>query len=76
MLNEEKQGERRSLSELMGKSAALDEQLARTEQRERLQKEIARLEKKARAERQPKKKFELVQQMHALKRELEDTHNG
>ena len=25
MLNEEKQGERRSLSELMGKSAALDE---------------------------------------------------
>ena len=28
MLNEEKQGERRSLSELMGKSAALDEQLS------------------------------------------------
>ena len=27
MLNEEKQGERRSLSELMGKSAALDEEL-------------------------------------------------
>ena len=60
----------------LGQDAALDEQLARTEQRERLQKEIARLEKKARAERQPKKKFELVQQMHALKRELEDTHNG
>ena len=28
MLKEEKQGERRSLSELMGKSAALDEQLS------------------------------------------------
>lgn len=54
----------------------LDEQLALAAQREKLQKEIARLEKKARAERQPKKKFELVQQMHALKRELEDTHNG
>ncbi len=55
----------------LGQDAALDEQLARAEQRERLQKEIARLEKKARAERQPKKKFELVQQMHALERELE-----
>ena len=48
----------------------LDEQLARAAQREKLQKEIARLEKQARAERQPKKKFELVQKIKAKQKEM------
>lgn len=49
---------------------ALDEQLAQVAQREKLQKEIARLEKQARAERQPKKKFELVQKIKAKQQEM------
>ena len=49
---------------------ALDEQLAQAAQREKLQKEIARLEKQARAERQPKKKFELVQKIKAKQKEM------
>ncbi|MFR5899240.1 MAG: hypothetical protein ACLUIO_07070 [Neglectibacter timonensis] len=36
-------------------------------------KEIARLEKQARAERQPKKKFELVQKIKAKQQEMEVT---
>ena len=47
-----------------------DEQLAAAVQREKLQKEIARLERLARAERQPKKKFELVQQIRMLQQQL------
>lgn len=47
----------------------LDEQLAIAARREKLQKEIAKLEKLARAEKQPKKKFELVQRMKQLKEE-------
>ena len=54
----------------LGQDAALDEQLARTEQRERLQKEIARLEKKARAEKQPKRKLELAQKVKHLREAL------
>lgn len=49
----------------------LDEQLAQAAQREKLQKEIARLEKQARSERQPKKKFELVQKIKAKQQEVE-----
>lgn len=45
----------------------LNEQIAVSAQREKLQKEIEKLEKQARAERQPKKKFELVQQIRRLK---------
>lgn len=51
----------------------LDEQLAQAAQREKLQKEIARLEKQARAERQPKKKFELAQKIKAKQQEMEVT---
>lgn len=39
---------------------------------EKLQKEIARLEKQARTERQPKKKFELVQRIKKLKMKVEN----
>lgn len=45
----------------------LDEQIAADEQRVKLEKEIARLEKLAWAEKQPKKKYELVQQITILK---------
>lgn len=49
----------------------LDEQIVIDEQRQKIEKEIAKLEKQARAEKQPKKKFELVQQIKLLKKELE-----
>ena len=45
----------------------LDQQIAQDEQRAKLEKEIARLEKLAWAEKQPKKKFELVQKINKLK---------
>lgn len=49
----------------------LDEQIAADERRQKIEKEIAKLEKQARAEKQPKKKFELVQQIKRFKEELE-----
>lgn len=45
----------------------LDQQIVADEKRAKLEKEIARLEKLARAEKQPKKKFELVQQINKLR---------
>ena len=51
---------------------SLDEQIICDEKRAKLEKEIARLEKLARAEKQPKKKFELVQQIKKLKVEMEE----
>lgn len=49
----------------------LDENIALHEQQEKLKKQIEKLEKKARAEKQPKKKFELVQQIRALQKQLD-----
>ena len=48
----------------------LDEQIAADEQRMKIQKEIDRLTKQAKNEKQPKKKFELAQQINKLKQEL------
>ena len=48
----------------------LDEQIAADERRQKIEKEIAKLEKQARAEKQPKKKFELVQQIKMLERRI------
>ena len=48
----------------------LDEQIAADERRQKIEKEIAKLEKQARAEKQPKKKFELVQQIQKLQYEI------
>lgn len=48
----------------------LDEQIAADEHRQKIEKEITKLEKQARAEKQPKKKFELAQQVKKLKDEL------
>ena len=50
----------------------LDEQIAIDEKRAKLQKEINKLERIARAEKQPKKKFELVQQKNKLMQKLEE----
>lgn len=52
------------------KGNTLDEQIAVDEQRMKIQKEIDRLTKMARAEKQPKKKFELVQKINKLKTRL------
>lgn len=49
----------------------LDEQIIIGEKRQKLEKEIAKLEKQARAEKQPKKKFELVQRIRGLRNEWE-----
>ena len=48
----------------------LDEQIAVDEQRMKIQKEIDRLTKLAKNEKQPKKKFVLVQKINGLKKEL------
>ena len=48
----------------------LDEQLAENDRRDKLLKEIAKLEKLARAEKQPKKKFELASEIKRLKRQI------
>ena len=45
---------------------SLDEQITADEQKAKFEKEIARLEKLARAEKQPKKKFELVKEIKSL----------
>lgn len=49
----------------------LDEQLARQQKRQKLEREIARLEKQAWAEKQPKRKMELVQQIRDRQKILE-----
>ncbi len=48
----------------------LDEQIAVDEQRTKIQKEIDRLTKLAKNEKQPKKKFELAQQANVLKKQF------
>lgn len=48
----------------------LEQQIAQDEQRAKLEKEIARLEKLAWAEKQPKKKFELVQRIKLMKESM------
>ena len=50
----------------------LGEQIADREYREKLEKEITKLEKLARAEKQPKKKFELVSRIKELNKEISD----
>lgn len=45
----------------------LDENIALHEKQAKLENEIAKIEKQARAEKQPKKKFELVQRVIELK---------
>lgn len=54
----------------------LEEQIAADENRQKIEKEIAKLEKRARAEKQPKKKFELVQQIKILSIQLNATQGA
>lgn len=54
----------------------LNQQIAQDEQRAKLEKVIARLEKLAWAEKQPKKKFELAQKINEIKRKLVDVNEG
>ena len=51
---------------LDGQSASLKESVAEQGRRERIKKQIAALEAKIRREKQPKRKFELVQQLRGL----------
>lgn len=46
--------------------------IAFDEQRKKIEKEIASLEKMARTEKQPKKKYEIVQSLKMLKKEIEE----
>ncbi len=50
----------------------LDEQLEIDEKKQKIKREIERFEKAARSERQPKKKFELVQKLKEIRKELLD----
>lgn len=50
---------------------SLDEQILIDEKREKILKEIAQLEAQARKEKQPKRKFELVEKINKLKKEVE-----
>ena len=54
----------------------LDEQIAADEYRQKIEKEIAKLEKQARAEKQPRKKFELVQRVKALKKLIKELNGS
>ena len=54
----------------------LGQQIAQDEQRAKLEKEIARLEKLAWAEKQPKKKFEIAQKINEIRRKLVDVSEG
>lgn len=53
-----------------GKS--LDEQIQLDERKEKLRREIEKLEKKARSEKQPNKRFQLAEQVKGLKKQLEE----
>jgi hypothetical protein len=57
-----------------GKS--LDETIIANECRDKLAKQIAALEKKAMKEKQPRRKWELVEEMKKLKNEMEELPNG
>lgn len=54
------------------KGNSLYEQLVIDEKRQKLEKQIAALEKQARAESQPKKKFELVEKIRSLEKSLRE----
>ena len=54
-----------------GESTSLKDSVEQQKQREQLEKQIAALEAKIRKEKQPKKKFEMVQQMKALQKKTE-----
>jgi hypothetical protein len=54
----------------------LDETIIANELRDKLAKQIATLEKKAMKEKQPRRKWELVEEVKKLKNEMEELSNG
>jgi len=54
-----------------GESTSLKDCVEQQKQREQIEKQIATLEAKIRKEKQPKKKFELVQELQIVRRQLE-----
>lgn len=56
----------------VGQGKSLDEQIQIDDQKAKLQKEIEKLEKQARNEKQPNKKFQLAQHVKELKRQVEN----
>ena len=52
-----------------GESASLKDSVEQQKQREQLEKQIAALEVKIRKEKQPKKKFEMVQELQKIKKQ-------
>lgn len=55
----------------VGQGKSLDEQIQLDEQKVMLQKEIEKMERQDRNEKQPNKKFQLAQQAKVLKKRLE-----
>lgn len=56
----------------VGQGKSLDEQIQIDDQKAKMQKEIEKLEKQARNEKQPNKKSQLAQQVKELKRQVEN----
>lgn len=54
----------------------LDEQIAIDEKMQKIEKEIEKLEKQARTEKQPKKKYEMVQRLRAYQEQIESLDEG
>jgi len=54
----------------------LDNMIVENDRRDRLALKIEALEKKAMSEKQPRRKWELAEELRKLKTELEDNHNG
>lgn len=52
-----------------GESTSLKDSVEQQKQREQMEKQIAALEAKIRKEKQPKKKFELVQELKKIKKQ-------
>jgi hypothetical protein len=60
----------------LAEGKSLDETIVANERREKLKKQIAALEKKAMSEKQPRRKWELVEEVKRLKIEMEELTNG
>lgn len=58
------------------KGKGLDETILQNERTEKMTKQITTLEKKAMNEKQPRRKWELVNEINKLKAELEELNNG
>ena len=60
----------------VGQGKSLDEQIQIDDQKAKLQKEIEKLEKQARNEKQPNKKFQLAQHVNMLKEQFDELRKG